>query len=197
VADRSTTSRAIVSTNLQRIASRYTFTALREDDLVLARRWLLEPHVRRWWNDDPAERDYPEGTLEEWREAIRGEDPTDMFMILLDDRPIGVMQSYRVDSYADYVEELGELSEPALSLDVFIGEPHLIGKGHGAALLRAFLPAAFDRYHLDYAVIGPARSNVAAIRSYEKAGFRYLTDYREEDTTEPEHMLLDIRRKDL
>ena len=164
---------------------------------MLARRWLMEPHVRRWWNDDPHERDYPEGTLEEWREAIRGEDPTDMFMIELDGLPIGVIQSYRVDSYADYVAELGELPAAALSLDVFIGEPELIGKGHGAALLRAFLPAAFERYGLDYAVIGPARANVAAIRSYEKAGFRYLKDYREEDTTDPDHMLLDIRRSEL
>ena len=55
----------------------------------------------------------------------------------------------------------------------------------------------FEKYGVDYCVIGPARSNVAAIRSYEKAGFRYLKDYREEDTTEPDHMLLDIRRRDL
>src|SRR5207249_4375899 len=96
---------------------RFTFTPLREDDLDLARRWLLEPHVRRWWNDDPRERDYPR--------------------------------------------------------------------------------MAFDKYELDYAIIGPARSNVAAIRSYEKIGFRYLKEYREEDTTDPDHVLLDLRRSDL
>jgi aminoglycoside 6'-N-acetyltransferase len=166
-------------------------------DTVLARRWLLEPHVRRWWNDDPNELDYPEGTLEEWLKAVRGEDPTDMLVIHMDGRPIGVIQSYRVDSYPEYVAELGALREPAFSLDVFIGEPDLIGKGIGPALLRAFLPIAFERYGLDYAVIGPARSNVAAIRSYEKVGFRYLKDYREDDTSEPEHMLLDLRRADL
>jgi aminoglycoside 6'-N-acetyltransferase len=170
---------------------------MREEDLALARRWLLEPHVRRWWNDDPEERDYPEGTLEEWRVAINGDDPTDMFLIAMEGRPIGVIQSYRVDSYPDYVQEVGELAEPAFSLDVFIGEPELIGKGLGVVLLRAFLPPMFERYRVDYCVIGPARSNVAAIRSYEKAGFRYLKDYREEDTTEPEHMLLDIRRRDI
>ena len=49
----------------------------------------------------------------------------------------------------------------------------------------------------DYAIIGPARSNVAAIRSYEKIGFRYLKEYREEDTTDPDHVLLDLRRSDL
>jgi len=175
----------------------FTFPPLREEDLTLARRWLLEPHVRRWWNDDPEEHDYPDGTLNEWRKAIRGEDPTDMFVIEMDGRPIGVMQSYRVDSYPDYVAQLGALPEPAFSLDVFIGEPELIGKGLGGALIRAFLPPMFERYGVDYCVIGPSRSNVAAIRSYEKVGFRYLKDYREDDTSDPPHVLLDLHRRDL
>jgi len=165
--------------------------------MPLARRWLLEPHVRRWWNDDPSEHDYPEGTITDWLTAVHGTDPTDMFVIRMDGRPIGVMQSYRVDSYPDYVAELGELAEPAFSLDLFVGEPALIGKGVGPELLRAFLPIAFARYRLDYCVIGPARSNVAAIRAYEKVGFRYLRDYREEDTSDPDHMLLDMHRSDL
>ena len=170
---------------------------MHEDDLERARRWLLLPHVRRWWNDDPDEDDYPEGTLAEWLKAIRGEDATDMFLIVLDGRPIGVIQSYRVQDYPDYVAEVGDLAQPAFSIDLFIGEPELIGKGHGAALLRAFLPIAFERYALDYCVIGPSKTNAAAIRSYEKAGFRYLKDYREEDTIDPAHVLLDIRRSDV
>jgi aminoglycoside 6'-N-acetyltransferase len=175
----------------------YTFAPMGEDDFPLARRWLLLPHVRRWWNDDPDEHDYPEGTLAEWLEAIHGTDPTDMFIIALDGRPIGVIQSYRVQDYPDYVAELGELPEPAISVDVFIGEPELIGKGHGTALMRAFLPLAFERYQMNYCVIGPSKSNAAAIRSYEKAGFRYLKEYREEDTIDPPHVLLDIHRADL
>jgi aminoglycoside 6'-N-acetyltransferase len=120
-----------------------------------------------------------------------------MFVIRMDGRPIGVMQSYRVDSYPDYVAQLGPLAEPAFSLDVFIGEPELIGRGLGPALVRAYLPPMFDRYGVDYCVIGPSRANVAAIRSYEKAGFRYLKEYREDDTSDPVHLLLDIRRRDL
>jgi aminoglycoside 6'-N-acetyltransferase len=171
---------------------------MRLKDFPLARRWLLEPHVRRWWHDDPKEADYPEGTLRDWAQAIRGEDPTDMFLIQIDGRPIGVLQSYRVQDYPDYVAELGELAETAASLDLFIGEPGLVGMGHGPALIREFLlRLAFERYGVSYCVIGPARANVAAIRAYEKAGFRYLRDYREPDTTDPDHVLLDIRRSDI
>jgi len=170
---------------------------MRVEDFTLARRWLLEPHVRRWWHDDPKETDYPEGTLADWARAIHGDDPTDMFLIALSGRPIGMLQSYRVQDHPEYVNELGELAERAASLDLFIGEPGLIGRGHGPALIREFLPIAFERYGVAYCVIGPARANVAAIRAYEKAGFRYLREYREPDTTDPEHVLLDVRRSDL
>ncbi len=120
-----------------------------------------------------------------------------MFLVHMDGRPIGVIQSYRVEDHPEYVAQLGALPGRAFSLDLFIGEPELIGRGLGVELIRAFLREAFDRYGLDYCVIGPSRANVAAIRSYEKAGFRYLKDYREEDTLDPEHVLLDMRRGDL
>lgn len=166
---------------------------MREEDLALARRWLLAPHVRHWWDDDPRDTDYPAGTLAEWREAIRGEDPTDMFLIHLDARPIGVIQSYRVQDHPEYATQVG-LTGPAIGVDLFIGDADLIGKGDGSALLREFVALAFDRYGIDRCVIGPTRSNAAAIRSYEKAGFRYLREYVEPQTREPEHVLLELRR---
>lgn len=179
------------------IAASYTFAPMRESDLAMARRWLLAPHVRRWWHDSLDEHDYPEGTLADWRTAIRGDDPTDMYVVTLDGRPMGVIQSYVVQDYPDYRDEVGELAERALSVDLFIGEAELIGKGHGPALLRAFLPPAFARYRTRYCVIGPARANTAAIRAYEKVGFRYLRDYREPRTTDPEHVLLELHARDL
>ena len=136
------------------------------------REWLLRPHVRRWWADDPDEHDYPEGTIREWMKAVRGEDPTDMFVIHLDGTPIGVIQSYRVHDYDDYIAQVGPLEGPAFGLDVFIADPALIGKGHGPALIRDFVRQGFDRYGVDYCVIGPSKSNTAAIRAYEKVGFR-------------------------
>jgi aminoglycoside 6'-N-acetyltransferase len=175
----------------------YTFVPLREADTAMVRAWLLEPHVRRWWEDDPEEHDYPEGTIRDWMEAVRGEDPTDMFVVHLDGHPIGVIQSYRVDDHPDYAAELGGLAEPAMGIDIFIADPALIGKGHGPVLICEFLRLAFARYGLEYCVIGPTKSNVAAIRAYEKAGFRYLKEYREDDTREPAHVLLDIHRRDL
>jgi RimJ/RimL family protein N-acetyltransferase len=90
------------------------------------------------------------------------------------------------------------LDEPALGIDLYIGEPDLIGHGHGPALIRAFLRGvAFPRYGVETCVIGPARSNRAAIRAYEKAGFRFLKNYLEPESREPPHYLMELTRAEL
>lgn len=156
----------------------------------------MRPHVRRWFNDVATEA-YPDDPLAERRSAIRGEDPTDHFVIQLDGRPIGDIQSYRIDSDPEYAAMVA-LDRPAIGIDLFIGEPELIGRGHGPALIRAFLrDIAFPAYGVELCVIGPARSNVAAIRAYEKAGFRFLKTYLEPDAKEPEHYLMELTRAEL
>ena len=160
------------------------------------RTWLLRAHVRRWYDDVPT-RTYPDDTISEYRTAIRGEDPTDLCVITMDGRPIGALQSYRIDDHPEYAAQVA-LGRPAFGIDLFIGQPELIGRGHGLALIRAFLrDVAFPRYGVDLCVIGPTASNVAAIRSYEKAGFRFLKTYLEPDSREQEHYLMELTRADL
>ncbi len=156
----------------------------------------MRPHVRQWFDDVPTAA-YPDDTISEYRAALGGEDPTDMYVIELDRRPIGVVQSYRIDDHPEYAAQL-ELGRPAVGIDLFIGEPGLVGRGHGPALIRAFLrDVAFPRYGVDMCVIGPTVSNVAAIRAYEKAGFRFLKTYLEPDSREQEHYLMELTRADL
>lgn len=181
---------------LELAAPEYRFSALREEDLGLIRTWLMYPHVRRWYDDVPAE-SYPDDTIADHRRAMRGEDPTDYFLIELDGRPVGQIQSYRIDDHPEYAAMLA-LGRRAIGIDLFIGEPELIGHGHGPALIRAFLrDVAFPHYGGDLCVIGPSRSNAAAIRAYEKAGFRFLKMYLEPDTLEPEHYLMELTRAEL
>ena len=160
------------------------------------RTWLLRAHVRRWYDDVPT-RTYPDDTIARYRRAIRGDVPTHRYVIKLGGRPIGEIQSYRIDDHPEYAAQVA-LSRSAFGIDLFIGEPELIGRGHGPALIRAFLrDVAFPRYGVDLCVIGPTASNVAAIRSYEKAGFRFLKTYLEPDSREQEHYLMELTRADL
>lgn len=174
----------------------YDFPPLTEEDLPLIRRWLFEPHVSRWWADPPRAT-YPDDDLEEYRSRVRGgDDPTDLFLIRRDGRPIGLIQSYLIADHPQYAEALA-LDEPAAGIDLFIGEPGEIGQGHGPRIIRSFLRnVAFVRYAVAECVIGPSGRNARAIRAYEKAGFRYFKDAQVPDEPEPEH-LMRIRRDEL
>jgi aminoglycoside 6'-N-acetyltransferase len=166
----------------------YSFTALREDDLALVRRWLLEPHVKRWW-DDGVRAPYPDAQLDEYRSAIRGEDPSYHYLARIDQRPVGMFQHYRIGDDAEYAQALA-LDEDAVGVDLFIGEADLVGRGHGPAMLRQFLrEVAFPFHGLTVCVIGPSVTNLPAIRAYEKAGFRPLKVVVVPPEPEPEYLM--------
>ena len=151
--------------------------------------------MRRWYDDVPAER-YPDDPIAERRAALRGEDPTDYFVIELDGRPIGDIQCYLIDDDPEYAAMVA-LGRPAFGIDLFIGEPDLIGRGHGPALIRAFLrDVVFPTYDVAECVIGPSIKNVSAIRAYERAGFRFFKDAVVPDEPDPEH-LMRIRRDEV
>lgn len=152
------------------------------------RRWLLEPHVKRWW-DDGVKLPYPEASIEEYREAIRGEDPTYHYLARIGDRPVGMFQHYRISDDPEYAEALA-LGEDAVGVDLFIGEADLVGRGHGPKMLRQFLrEVAFPFHRIDVCVIGPSVTNLPAIRAYEKAGFRPLKQVDVPPEPDPEFLM--------
>jgi aminoglycoside 6'-N-acetyltransferase len=144
--------------------------------------------VRRWW-DEGTKSPYPDAQLEEYREAIQGLDPTYHHLALIDRRAVGMFQHYLIASDPDYAEALA-LGEDAVGVDLFIGERDLIGHGHGPTLLRQYLrDIAFPFHGIDVCVIGPSLSNTAAIRAYEKTGFRPLKEVRVPGEREPEYLM--------
>lgn len=168
--------------------SAYAFAPLREEDLPLIRRWLLEPQVKRWW-DDGVKTPYPDAVIDEYREAIEGKDPTYHFLARIDGRPAGMLQHYRIADDPEYAEALA-LGEDAIGVDLFIGEADLIGRGHGPAMLRQFLrDVAFPFHGVDVCVIGPSVKNGPAIRAYAKAGFRPLREVTVPDEPDPEFLM--------
>ena len=152
------------------------------------RRWLLEPHVKRWW-DDGVKLPYPDASIEEYREAIRGDDPTYHYLARMDGRPIGMFQHYRIGDDQEYADALA-LGEDAIGVDLFIGEADLVGRGHGPVMLRQFLrEVAFPFHGIDVSVIGPSVTNLRAIRAYEKAGFRPLKQVDVSPEPDPEFLM--------
>jgi RimJ/RimL family protein N-acetyltransferase len=144
--------------------------------------------VKRWW-DDGVKTPYPDAVIDDYREAIQGRDPTYHFLVWIDQRPVGMLQHYRIGDDPEYAEALA-LDEEAIGVDLFIGEVDLVGHGHGPAMLRLFLrDVAFPFHRIDVCVIGPSVKNVPAIRAYQKAGFRPLREVVVPEEPDPEFLM--------
>jgi aminoglycoside 6'-N-acetyltransferase len=134
-----------------------------EDDLPMLGVWLERPHVAEWWDDT-------DDKLAEIRDAMASLS-TQPFIIELDGRPIGYIQCY--DPHLEEDHPYRDQPKGSLGIDQFIGEPELVGIGHGSRLIAAFAENLFRR-GVPRVIIDPDPRNGRAIRAYEKAGFRPL-----------------------
>lgn len=141
---------------------RYVFRPVEETDLPIIAGWLAEPHVARWWDDGR------EAGVAEIREAMDSVS-TEPLIVELDGRPIGYLQSY--DPHLEDDHPYQDQPFGTLGLDVTIGIPELIGKGHGSRLIAQFADLLFEE-GAPRVVIDPHPDNLRAIRAYEKAGFQ-------------------------
>ena len=101
------------------------FRPMVADDLRLLHDWLQRPHVRRWY----AERGTYEDVVAHYLPAIEGTDPTDHYLVLLDGRPVGMLQTYLVSDHPAYAELIGISDSTTAGVDILIGEEELDGPG--------------------------------------------------------------------
>ena len=151
-----------------------SFRRVARTDFPLLAEWLAEPHVARWWNheftDEAVERDFGA--------AADGDEPSEDHLVLLDDRPIGLIQCARYADYPEYIEELAPLiavPAHAISIDYLIGDPELTGRGMGTAMIRKFDQRIWHTEPDASCIIMPVCSaNEASWKALLNAGFRVV-----------------------
>jgi aminoglycoside 6'-N-acetyltransferase len=140
---------------------RYAFRPVEWDDFVFFERWLHAPEVARWWGD-PAEQ------LALLR-ADMNEPKMTMVIVTGDERPFAYAQHYEVHAWPQ--AHLEALPPGSRAIDAFVGEPDMLGRGHGSAFLR-LLAEALVRDGAPVVAIDPDVTNERARRAYANAGFR-------------------------
>ncbi len=149
-------------------APRITFRPLEDGDIPTMSRWLADPDVAPWYAEDITD---PDGLRGHYRAEIAGESTTRAFVIRIDGRDAGYIQCYVIDDEPEYARQLA-VDPGAVGIDLFIGEVLARNRGHGAAVLRAFLAqVVFGEMGAEVAIIAPEPGNTRAVRSYERAGF--------------------------
>ena len=115
---------------------------MRDDqiDYELFVRWRNEPHVAEWWNTD----EDPSPMTLEHAQAEYGPDADAWVSAVHHLRsatgPVGYVQFYPWSAEPDEAREMG-VPDPDASygLDIFIGEPDMIGRGRGCARVVAMV----------------------------------------------------------
>lgn len=155
----------------------FTFKKLTQEDFKLLFNWFKEPHVSKWW-PVPEENEL----LKKFLERIRSKD-TFGYLILLQEEPIGYIQYYCIDSAHEKTGAcLSELPKHAIGTDQFIGNLDCIGKGYGTAFIKQFITHIQEiEPTIKTIIVDPDPTNYAAIKCYEKVGFKrqqiYETSY--------------------
>lgn len=139
----------------------YSFRPATADDLPMLRVWLRTPEVVRWWGDPDKEAAILAADLDEPAMTKR--------IVSFEGRPFAYVQHYEVGAWPQ--PHFAGLPAGSRAVDAFIGEPDMLGCGHGRAVLRLLA----ERLMTDGApmvAIDPDVDNLRARRAYEKAGFR-------------------------
>ncbi len=164
------------------------FRPLALDHLELMHRWLNDNFVARSWPGWPS----LEQVRAKYTPRIDGTDPTKCYIIELDATPVGFIQCYYIRDWPDYA--IGAEGATAAGIDLFLGDRKYAYQGLGPRVIRQFLrKVVFAEYDVDSCIIGPAQNNHAAIRAYEKAGFRYMKTVSIPGELEPEYLMRIMR----
>ncbi len=154
-------------------------------DLPLLHGWLQDAEVARWFDESSQSL---EEVAAKYGPCIRGEEPTEMWMAVIDGADAGWLQTYAVAAYPEYAEACATVGfdRDGAALDYLLADQAQRNQGVGSAMLRAFTDEVVFGRHPGWtaACSSPDPANIRSWRALEKAGFRVLGDITTEDGPE-------------
>ncbi len=159
------------------------------EDLPLLQAWFSADHVRAWFGERT-----PADVAEEFTAYFEGRERVFSFIVVADGRPIGMVGWSRFGDFPDMSASY-QVSDPnAANCDILIGELPMIGRGLGVLVIEKLLREhVFADGTITQCIIDPHVENARAIRTYEKAGFRFLRKVRDHEDDRELHLMVRAR----
>lgn len=112
---------------------------------------------------------------------VTGEVSVKPYIIVHEDTPIGLIQTYPVKDHPWKDQDLvPEIVDQAAGIDLFIGEVAYLSKGLGTKIFRQFLEEhIWPRFK--YCLSDPDVRNEASVRMFERVGFKRYKVIESED----------------
>ncbi len=157
---------------------KFTFTPIEEKNFPslqsLLQKWFEMPHVEQWWPVPREGEDFFNSFLKRIRSG------TQPYLVLCNDIAIGYIQCYSVDlTKSTWLPKLSDnKTGNIIGIDQFIGEPDYLNKGIGTLFIKEFVKNLIAKDKTLTIVVDPDPTNAAAIRCYEKVGFKKLGEYQ-------------------
>jgi aminoglycoside 6'-N-acetyltransferase len=142
------------------MAPEYVFRPMTPADLPLIQRWLTLPHVMEWWGDPHQQYALVSGDLDELA--------MDQYIFSTAGDSFGYLQCYDLTKWNT---GFGPQPRGTRGIDLFIGEPTMIDRGHGSAVIRRFVDNLL-RTGAPRVVTDPDPANGRALRAYEKPALK-------------------------
>ncbi len=141
------------------------------DDAEMIRNWIkTNEYTRHWYYSDKIPR---VSTIKKKLEKKFKEPRTIAMIVLVDNFPMGYIQSYPIDGNSNWTKQV-KVAENMVSVDYFIGDLNYIHKGLGTKMILEYIDQIVKPEKYSVAMISPDPANTANCHCVEKCGFRYI-----------------------
>jgi aminoglycoside 6'-N-acetyltransferase len=152
-----------------------TWRHVTPEDFALLADWLAAPHVARWWNHETS----AQAVERDFGPTVRGEEPNEDLLALLDGTPFGLLQRSFLHDYPEYLNELTPVMpvpSRAMTIDYLIGDAAHVGRGIGTRMIRSALEQLWAEHKdAECVIVAVHADNVGSWRALEKAGLVRVT----------------------
>ena len=151
----------------------FTFKKIDKNDTPLLLTWFEQKHVKIWW--PVPEKDE---TIKQFLQRIRSKN-TFGYIVKANKTPIGYIQYYYIDRKLEKTGSwLPALPKTTIGTDQLIGNQKYTGKGYGTLFIKEFINYLHKiEPNATTVIVDPDPTNFAAIRCYEKVGFKHVGIY--------------------
>jgi len=139
--------------------------------------WLQTPHIKAWWDQNVQwTSELIEEKFRSYTKSYKMQDgiakKLHAYIICVDAKPIGYIQLYNAYDFPRKTP-LNDLPKSLAAVDIFIGDPAYLSQNIGCQAILLFTSQhCAPKY--EYTFVDPEIANIAAIKSYTKAGFEKI-----------------------